>query len=72
MEAFKQVLEILLILFAAFIGITLIRAIFFVPKKKDYGKSTPEKVDSARAIKNLSEAIKIPTISYPEHELVDW
>lgn len=72
MELFKQILEILLILFAAFIGITLIRAIFFVPKKKDYGKSTPEKVDAARAIKNLSEAIKIPTISYPEHELVDW
>ncbi|HZK39174.1 MAG TPA: M20 family peptidase [Clostridia bacterium] len=72
MELFKQILVILLILLAAFIGITLIRAIFFVPKKKDYGKSTPEKVDSARAIKNLSEAIKIPTISYPEHELVDW
>ena len=72
MDTFKQVLLILLILFAAFIGITLIRAIFFVPKKKDYGKSTPEKVDSARAIKNLSEAIQIPTISYPEHELVDW
>ncbi len=72
MDTFKAVIEILLILLAAFIGITLIRAIFFVPKKKDYGKPTPEKVDADRAVKNLSEAIKIPTISYPDHDLVDW
>ncbi len=72
METFKTILEILLIILAAFIGLTLIRAAFFVPKKKDYGKSSPENVNAGRAVKNLSEAIKIPTISYPEHELVDW
>src|SRR5664279_201652 len=67
-----EIFEIVLIVLAAFIAITLIRAVFFVPKKKDYGKASPEKVNADRAVKNLSEAIKIPTISYPEHELVDW
>jgi len=65
-------LKIILIILAAFIVLTLIRAVFFVPKKKDYGKPSPENVDAERAVKHLSEAIKIPTISYPEHDLVDW
>jgi len=69
---FKSVIEAILILLAVFIGITLVRAIFFVPKKKDYGRPAPENVDRARAEKHLAEAIQIKTISYPEDELVDW
>jgi len=62
----------LLVILGAFTVITFIRAAFYVPKRKDYGKLSPEKVDAERAAANLSGAIQIPTVSYPEHELVDW
>ncbi len=58
--------------FGVFVGITLIRAVFHLPKKKEYVPLPEEKVNRERAEKNLSEAIKIKTVSYPEEELVDW
>lgn len=67
-----KILSIILILLAAFIVITLIRAIFFVPKKKDWGQMTPENIDLPRAEKHLSDAIKIETISNLDDDLVDW
>lgn len=49
-----------------------VRAARFVPEKKDYGALSPENVDAERAQRNLSKAISIPTISYPEKEKVDF
>ena len=52
--------------------ITAIRAIFFVPKKKDYGELTEEKVDAKRCQEHLSKAISVPTISYPNKADIDF
>lgn len=51
---------------------TAVKAALYVPKKKDYGKPTEEKVDAERALRNLSNAIAIPTISYPDKSKVDF
>ncbi len=67
----KILLSILCIL-GVFIVITLIRAVFFTPKKRSIPETKEEKVDSKRAAEHLSGALKIPTVSYPETELVDW
>lgn len=67
-----KVLYGILIALGVFIVITLIRAIFFVPKKKEYEPLEDEHVDVDRAAKHLSGAIQIPTVSYPEKEKVDW
>lgn len=72
MDIVILVLKILLIALAAFIGLTLIRAAFYLPKKRERADLPPENINTDRAVKNLSEAIKIPTVSYPEHEKVDW
>lgn len=62
---------ILAVILLAILG-TAIKAIFYVNKRKDYGKQTPEKVDLDRACRHLSQAIQIPTVSYPDKSLVDW
>ncbi len=51
---------------------TAIKAALYVPEKKDFGAMTEENVDAKRAQDNLSKAISIPTISYPEKEKVDF
>ncbi len=67
-----KILYGILIALAIFIVITLVRAIFFVPKKKEYAPLEKENVDVERYRKNLSEAIKIKTISYADEGLIDW
>lgn len=69
-----KILWIILGVIGLLIVITAIRAIFFVPKKKgSESKSfTEEKVDVERYLTNLSDAIKIKTISNYDSELVDW
>lgn len=67
-----KVLYGILIALAVFIVITLIRAIFFVPKTKKYEPLEDEHIDVDRVAKHLSGAIQIPTVSYPENEKVDW
>lgn len=57
---------------AAAAAANAVRAARFVPEKKDYGTLSPENVDAERAQRNLSKAISIPTISYPEKEKVDF
>ena len=57
---------------AAAAAANAVRAARFVPEKKDYGTLSPENVDAERAQRNLSKAISIPTISYPEKENVDF
>lgn len=54
--------------------ITAIRAIFFVPPKKEINKEElgEETVDIERYCRNLSDAIKIKTVSNYDRELVDW
>lgn len=54
--------------------ITAIRAIFFVPPKREAPKEAlgEETVDIERYCRNLSDAIKIKTISNYDRELVNW
>lgn len=59
-----KILYAILIILAAFIVLTLIRAAFFktvLPKKEEFPE---EKVNSKRACDNLSRAIQIKTISH--------
>lgn len=51
---------------------TAVKAALFVPKNKNYGELPHENVNEKRAQDNLSSAIAIPTISYPEKEKVDF
>ncbi len=53
-------------------GINAVRAAKFVPEKKDFGEPSVENVNLQRAMDNLSKAISIPTVSYPEKEKVDF
>lgn len=55
-----------------FIVITVIRAAFYVPKKKNFSKLPEEKVDAKRCQEHLSKALTIPTISYPDKANVDF
>lgn len=64
--------KVVLAVIALAILITAIKAVFFVPKKKEYGEQTPENVDFERACRHISGAIQIPTVSYPDKSLVDW
>ena len=61
-----KILYGILIALGIFIVITLIRAIFFVPKKRETKPLEKENVDVERVAKHLSGAIQIPTVSYPE------
>ncbi len=56
------------------LAVTAIRAVFFVPKKKESGNDAlpEEKIDVDRYCQNLSDAIKIKTISNYDREKVDW
>ncbi|MDR1806009.1 MAG: M20/M25/M40 family metallo-hydrolase [Clostridium sp.] len=62
----------LLAALALFVVVTLIRAAFFKEKKTELPPLPDEEVDEARVLESLSQAIQIKTVSYPEHERVDW
>ena len=66
------VLWIILGLIALFIVVTMIRAAFFVPKKTEVVELEDVKVNVDRYCTNLSDAIKIKTVSNYDRELVDW
>lgn len=51
---------------------TAIKAAKFVPEKVDYEPLPEENVNVERALKNLSTAISIPTVSYPDKENIDF
>lgn len=65
---------IILGVIAVLLAITAIHAAFFVPPKKTVSESvlTDETVDTDRYCKNLSDAIRIKTISNYDRDLVDW
>lgn len=50
----------------------VIRAVKYVPSKKEAEPFPDERVDVERYTKNLSDAIKIKTISNVDEEKVDW
>lgn len=66
------VLWIILALVALFIAITLIRAVFFKEKKSANIQLEPENVNLDKYCRDLSDAIKIKTISNYDANLVDW
>ena len=67
-----KVLYGILIFLGAFIVLTLIRAIFFTPKKLESKGLEPETVDVESFKKHLSQAIAIKTISDRDKDKVDW
>lgn len=70
MTALWIILAVILVL----IVLTAIRAVFFVPKKRSEERTElpPENVNVERYLTNLSDAIKIKTISNYDKNLVDW
>ena len=67
-----KILGCILAILGLFIIITLIRAIFFKEKKQDKEKLLPEMINMEKYCRDLSDAIKIKTISNYDRELVDW
>ena len=67
-----EILWAILGLLGLFIVVTLIRAVFFKEKKKENVKLEPEMVNMEKYCQDLSDAIKIKTISNYDRELVDW
>ncbi|MDR3345405.1 MAG: M20/M25/M40 family metallo-hydrolase [Oscillospiraceae bacterium] len=61
-----------LAIIGVFVIVTIIRAGFFTQKKTEYPPLADEAVDEARVLESLAQAIQIPTVSYPEHERVNW
>jgi len=49
-----------------------VRAALYRPEKNNFGLFHSEPADAGRAAKHLSEAIRIPTVSRPDPDLVDW
>lgn len=72
METWNMILLAVLLVLAAFLAVTLIRAVFFTPKKSDYEPLPDETVNHDRLMQHLSKAIQIPTVSYPNPDEVDW
>ena len=67
-----EILWTILGILGLFIVVTLIRAVFFKEKKKENVKLEPEMVNMEKYCQDLSDAIKIKTISNYDRELVDW
>ena len=67
-----KVLYVILILLAAFIVLTLIRAIFFKAKPVKREVFEEENVNSKRVEEHLCDAIRIKTISHENEEETDW
>lgn len=67
-----KILWIILGLLGLFIVVTLIRAAFFKEKRKEKIKLEPEMINLEKYCQDLSDAIKIKTISNYDRELVDW
>lgn len=63
---------IILAVIAVLIIFTAIRAIFFVPKKKDVISLEKEAVNAKRVQDNLSKAIQCKTVSHDDPEKTDW
>ena len=59
-------------LLGAFLLITLVRAAFWTPKKNTYAPLADEKVDVEKYRKDLSDAIRIQTVSNVDTDKVDW
>ena len=59
-------------LLGAFIAVTLVRAAFWTPEKVEFEPLPDEQVDVDKYRKDLSDAIKIKTISNVDVDKVDW
>ena len=57
---------------AAGLGANVVKAMKLKPEKQEKRELPPEKVDLERYKRNLSDAIKIPTISNRDPSKVDW
>ena len=64
--------QIILIILAAFIIVTMIRAAFYKIERPDVEPMPDERVDAERVQRHLTEAIQIKTISNVDESKVDW
>lgn len=64
--------KILLAIIAAFLAVTMIRALFYKPQKIDGIKIEKTDIDKMQVAKHLSEAIQCKTISHTNPEETDW
>lgn len=64
--------KIILSVLAVFIAVTLIRALFYKPKKIDGIKIAKADIDKMQVAKHLSKAIQCKTISYDDTDKTDW
>lgn len=53
-------------------AVNCVRAAKFVPEKRQTTPMPKEECDANRAIEHISQAIQIPTISYPDDNMIDW
>ena len=53
-------------------AVNCVRAAAFKPEKRETAPLPAESCDVERAINHISGAIQIPTISYPDSDMVDW
>lgn len=67
-----EILWIFLGLLGLFIVVTCIRAAFFKEKKSEKTALESKNIDVERYCRNLTDAIKIKTISNYDRDLVDW
>ena len=64
--------KIILILLALFIIVTLIRAIFYKPKKIEGVKIEDANIDENKVAEHLSKAIQCKTISRSDPDEIEW
>ncbi|MBQ6020677.1 MAG: M20/M25/M40 family metallo-hydrolase [Clostridia bacterium] len=57
---------------AAGLGVNIAKAVRLKPAKQEKKELPPEKVDLERYKRNLSDAIRIPTVSDRDRDKVDW
>ncbi|MBQ7101748.1 MAG: M20/M25/M40 family metallo-hydrolase [Clostridia bacterium] len=53
-------------------AVNCVRAAAFKPEKRETSPLPAENCNVERAIEHISGAIQIPTISYPDSDMVDW
>lgn len=63
---------VVLILFAVFLAVILVRAVRFTPERKENNQITEVSLNREKIIEDMAEMIRCKTVSYTEEELICW
>ena len=63
---------VVLILFAVFLAVILVRAVRFAPERKEKNQITEVSLNREKIIEDMAEMIRCKTVSYTEEELICW